>query len=98
MKIKVPRQIKVSSMVYDVILTDSLEKDYKLLGQCLTDTGVIKVDSKSKLQVKDATLLHEIIHAISDVYRCDLEESNIERIAHGLADVLKNSFGVEFEW
>jgi len=98
MKVKVPEQIKVSSMVYDVTLVDNLERDFKLLGQCLTGVGVITIDPKTPEQVKAVTLLHEIVHAINDIYCCSLNEGDIERLAHGLADVLRNSFSIEFDW
>ena len=98
MKVKVPEQIKVGSLVYNIVLTDNLGRDYRLLGQCLTDEGVIKIDSVSSKQVKAISLLHELVHAISDTYSCELDEKDISRLAHGLADVLKGSFDIEFDW
>ena len=98
MKIKIPKQIKVSSFVYELVLAENLARDHQLLGQCLSDSVIMTIDSKTSPQTKDVTLLHEIVHAINDVYNCGLEEPNIDRIAHGLADVLKNSFNIELDW
>ena len=98
MKVIIPNQIKVSSFVYELVLAENLTRDHQLLGQCLSDSVIIKIDPKTSLQTKDVTLLQEIVHAINDVYNCGLEEPNIDRIAHGLADVLKNSFNIELDW
>ena len=98
MKIKVPRKIKVSSFVYELVLAENLTRDHQLLGQCLSDSVIMKIDPKTPPQTRDVTLMHEIVHAINDVYNCGLEEPNIDRIAHGLADVLKNSFNIELDW
>jgi hypothetical protein len=47
-----------------------------------------------QLSVMEATFIHELLHAISTVYDCDLEEENIEPLAEGLYQVLKQ-FGLK---
>ena len=98
MKIKVPKQITVGSMTYGIVLTPNLEKHHHLLGQCLTDEGLIKIEPHSRADVRDQSLMHELVHAINDIFMCKLDEDNIERIAQGLTATLKRDFCVEFDW
>jgi len=98
MKVKIPKEIKIGAFSYSIKMVEGLENDYHLLGQCLTDKGIIKLEMHSIPQVKDATLLHEVVHAINDVFVCKIDDECVERIAQGLAEILKNNLGIEFDW
>ena len=95
---KVPKKIKIGAFNYKIIQVDNMAEDFKLLGQAITDRQLIKVEKGSNSQTKDVTLWHEVIHAISDVYNCDTDEHNIDRFAQGLTAIMKNDFGIKFEW
>ena len=98
MKVKVPENIAVGSFDYKIVSVPNLANDYKLLGQSLADSQVIKIEADSTPQTKAQVLFHEMVHAISDVYNCELEEKNIDRIAQGIASVLARDFGIELSW
>ena len=95
---KVPKKIKVGAYDYEVKLVKGLVYEYRLLGQSLPDAQIIKVDEDANLPTRSVTLWHEIVHSISDVYNCDLDEPNIDRLAQGIASILQDSFGIKFEW
>ena len=45
----------------------------------------------------EEVLIHEILHQIDVVWKCDIDEDNIERLSQGLLQVLKQ-FGVSLVW
>jgi len=97
MNIKIPNKIKIATYEYTVFYVPNLEYDHKLLAQCLTDKQQIKIAPKNK-KVQNVSFLHEICHAISDVYGCGLTEENTDRMAHGIAELLFNNLEIEFDW
>ena len=98
MKVIIPKQIKVSAQEYEIELVTNLENDYDLWGQCLTGRGVLKIEAGTNPAGRTQTFLHEVMHAINDIYTCRVEEDNIDRMAQGLRDVLVDSLGIEFDW
>ena len=40
------------------------------------------------------TLWHEILHAINDRMKCDLDENNIDRLATGINCVMQDNFNI----
>ena len=98
MKIKIPREVKVGSYDYKIIKVPKLASDYKLLGQSITDSQLIKIEPDVTDQTKNQAFWHEVVHAIADVYNCELDEPNVDRIAQGVSAVLKDRFGIEFDW
>lgn len=56
------------------------------------------IDPDSPLSQKNETLLHEVLHLISMVFSCSLDEDNIDRIAEGYAELLFNNLGIELDW
>ena len=98
MKVKIPSKIRVGAYDYSVLAIPNLTFDFRLLGQSLADKQVIKVEPDTTSQTKNVTLWHEIIHAISDVYNCELDEKNIDRIAQGIASIIDKDLQIEFDW
>ena len=98
LRVKVPKEIRISSLIFQVLLVAKMERDFKLLGQCLSDDGVMKIGKESNQQMRAVILFHEEIHGINDVYNLGLSEETIDRLAHGLADIWRHSFGIEFDW
>lgn len=96
MKVKVPKTIRIGVYNYEIKFVDL--DDYGLLGQCLTDEGLIKIAPRKPSGVTNVSFLHEVTHAVNDVYRCRIEDDNIDRIAHGIAEFLFNNLGIEFDW
>ena len=98
MKVKVPQNVRIGSFDYEIVSVPHLISDYRLLGQSLTEAQVIKIDPDTTLQTKAQVIWHEILHGISEVYGCGLDDSNIDRMAQGIASTLESDFGIELDW
>ena len=98
MKVKIPRKVKIGAYDYTIKFVPNLVYDHKLLGQSLSDKQEIRIEPKTTKQTNAVTLWHEIIHAINGVYSCEIDESNTDRIAQGIAAILQSDFGIEFDW
>ncbi len=51
-------------------------------------TPVVRVNANLPFEVQRITLLHELLHAISDLYGLDLRESQVRAIEQGLGQVM----------
>ena len=51
-------------------------------------TPVVRVNASLPFEVQRITLLHELLHAISDLYGLDLRESQVRAIEQGLGQVM----------
>lgn len=56
-------------------------------------TKTINGDSRAVTDIEEI-LLHELVHAVNTIWKCDVDEDNIERMAQGLLQVLKQ-FGLK---
>jgi hypothetical protein len=84
----IPPLVDVLGKPYSVTLTQRGEGDY---GECFADHCRIEVaDYQCLLQQRD-TLLHEVLHAVDHEMHCNMNESQIRRIATGLLQVLRHN-------
>ena len=97
MKVKIPSKIRVGAYEYSITLVPMGEA-YNKLGQCYTSKELIKIDSESSYRIKCVTFWHEVLHAIDDVYRGEMKEEEMERLAQSLTAVMLNDMGIEFIW
>jgi len=98
MKVKIPREIKIGSYKYKIRPKEDMSEEFHVYGMCSARRGMIWVDMIEDRQVKEVTLLHEFVHCIGDVERIEFEEGDIDRIAHCLVRILRDDFGIEFDW
>ena len=97
-KVKVPKVIKIATHQYRVEFNPLLWHEENLKGCANHLKQKIQVDPVLAPSQRLVTLLHEINHIISDVYRCKLDEDEIDKVAQGYADLLVNNLGIEFDW
>lgn len=94
--------IQIGGHKYKVTLTEaySTTDDEMRVGDHCPVTLAIRLATQTadggrrELSVLEASLLHELLHAIDAVYDCDLTEDSIEPLAEGLYQVLKQ-FGLK---
>ncbi len=98
MKIKIPRAINIGAYQYDIKYKKDMVKHSNSTGQCYTSDARIWIDPDELKQVRDVTLLHEIIHCIGDVEMIQFGEGDIDRIAHCLTRILRENFNIELDW
>ena len=98
---KYPKEIHLGAHTYTITLLNQCGvDDYgKNVGDCDNQKYEIRVatlcsDGKQRaLSYLEETLVHEFVHTVNEVYSCELDEKNIDRMGQGLAQIL-NSIGV----
>ncbi len=93
---KLPNSIQVGGHIYKVEYLDCYSvdgdndqglHDYAIQTMKVA-TKTMTGESRAKSSI-ETTLWHEIIHAISYIYRADLEERQVSTIAQGIYQVYK---------
>ena len=97
MKIKVPRKIKLGIYTYKIKFDPTLQLVNGNIGEHRPNKGEIVLTSYQSDTSKILTLNHEVLHHISSQYQLDLDEREIERLAHGFAEYMQ-SLGIELDW
>lgn len=100
---KLPAKVKVGPFTYKVT-SDRHDMNQRcrdestdLLGHCDRRMGVISVEPQQSLEQKRDTLLHEVLHAITDMTGIEAEMSNeleeqiVRRLSPVLLEVLRKN-------
>jgi hypothetical protein len=69
-------------------------------GEMKAMTSVITINADITEEQKQQTLLHEIMHVISNELALELEEAQVQRLANGFYNVLKSNphlFDIKFK-
>ncbi len=98
MRIRLPNKIKIGVYQYFIKYIPHLHRDFNVYGRVCTNAGLIELDLDMPDIIKYVSLLHELIHAISDCYSLRLSDDDTDRLAQGLAQVFFNNWGIEFDW
>ena len=98
MKVKVPKRIKIGINTYSVsFLADEVLNDNEF-GACWHRKQYITVDPSSHPTQRYTTFLHELIHLIEKSYVFRIEDDNVDRIAQGMGEFMRDNLGIEFDW
>ena len=99
MKVKIPKEIKLLTHTYKI------KFDTKELASAGTGgltkhlyQEIILDNVAYKPSEVDQIFLHEYIHVIERHLCVKLDDADVERISEGLADLLFNNLGIEFDW
>lgn len=84
---KIPKRLKIGGHIYDVVELDEVSKDGNTAGECEIDKLEIRLRKGQKQTAKEATLFHEIIHALN----WEFEEKEVEFLAQAIYQVLKDN-------
>ena len=96
---EIPKKVKVAFKEFDVKKVENLDDGKNTLyGQILYMEEEIKINTQAKEEAQKEAFLHELIHAIDDVYMIGLKEKQVERIATGLHLVMEQNKWVLSEW
>lgn len=89
---KIPKQIKIGSHYYKVLLKNISDKESSnYSGYCKPTDNIIVVNDTLPKSQQDSTLLHEIIEAINFAYELKLEHSQIMTLETSLYQVLHDN-------
>ena len=86
---KIPNKIRIDGEDWAVISAKNLMLDEGNWGECNHIRREIKLDKDSVK--KPTTLLHELIHVISENANLDLKENQVKRLAHGIYAIIKDN-------
>ena len=98
MKVKVPNKIKIGTHTYTVELDPHLNSDDKDYGQVNYRTQKIKIWSEAPLSIRNQSLLHEIIHLGQNIYRVEISDPDIDRVAETIGQFLMDNLEIELDW
>ena len=88
---KIPTKLRVFGHTYSVTIGELDGEGANIYGICLHREKKIILSNKNTYSQNEATLLHEVIHVISDSFAAGLEEKQVQAIASGLYSVLKDN-------
>jgi hypothetical protein len=94
---KIPRKLNISGQTVKVIQRKHLNKKVKhQIGRATYTENTIELsrkcdDQKVEHQYMACTLLHEIIHHLDDKMIIGLKEAQVDRLAVGIYQVLKDN-------
>lgn len=101
---EIPKKIKIGWKEYEVIekgsnldLTSGGDECY---GTLYPDRRKLYINNSFDEEQKKATLIHEIIHGIDDLFGIGLKEEQVEALGHGIYTVIKDNFqhdGITYE-
>ncbi len=61
------------------------------MGRCSTVAGIIRIKKSMPEDIKQATLLHEVIHLIADMNGLKISETTVSVVSTGLMEVLRSN-------
>ena len=89
------KSIRILGKDYEVEYCDlrkEKESSASSRGYVCTGEQIIRIDNhNSKRQTQEETLLHEIIHALSDALGADLDEKQVNLMGAGLYQVINDN-------
>ncbi len=88
----IPEKVKILYKEYGIELREGLhdEKD-ELYGQINYLSQKIYLNKEASEEQKKATLMHEIVHGLDEMYDIGLEEKEVEKLGTALYMLLKEN-------
>ena len=85
---KLPESFQVGPFHYEV--SAGIAMPAGVFGESDHRQRSIALADKQRPEEQSATLLHEIIHAVDEVFKAGLDERQTDVLAHGLAQALSS--------
>ncbi len=88
----IPNKVKILYKDYDVQEQDNLhDENGNLYGQIHYLPEKIYLNAQSSEKQKEASLIHEIIHGIDEMYFIGLKEKQIEKLGNALYVLIQDN-------
>lgn len=92
---KIPRKVNIGGIIYDVKIisgkaNNALQQTTNL-GNINSEKCLITIEKDVNKQTQEQTFFHEIMHGIEWHFKLDISEENIDRIATGFYQVLREN-------
>lgn len=94
------QSLYIGPITYEIEEIDSIEYEdnYICLGLCDDVKQVIYIRKDAKPDGKKSTILHEILHALSDVYAIGLKERQVQQLSTALIQFINDNYDFYQEW
>jgi len=86
----IPKHFKLFGQDWQIRMGTELELDTDL-GRCVVDDNLILLNATQTITNLQHTATHEVIHAIEQKLHLNLTEQQVDLIALGLVDIMKNT-------
>ena len=86
---RVPKTVRVGCYEYTITRSDALNARYNW-GETDNTLREIRLASINTPQQDAVTLLHELMHAVEDVYCLEFDEKALTALSHGLAAIMQD--------
>jgi len=84
--------VRLAHLDYPIIEKEFIRHNGdEALGLCEMDTQTITIKSSLEPQQKVRVIIHEVLHAIMDIYGIELSEKDNDLLAVGLTSFLKEN-------
>lgn len=86
------KKLKICGYDFKLVYKDNVlvDKD-KCLGCCISDSSVIQLKKNMKKEKKQEVILHESIHAMSDIMGLGLSEKTVNTLGVVIINYIKNN-------
>jgi len=98
MIIKIPKRIKLATHAYRIEYKANLQLLEGSCGNVNHMEQVMQFDPSTAKTQLDVAFLHEVLHIIDRQYNCKMDNETTDRLAEGLAELLTNNLGMQFDW
>ena len=98
MKVKIPEKIFSLTHPYRIKFQRRLWMEENTQGYINHTTQIIGIEPECPPSQRDVTLIHEVIESVNRHTRCGLDDTQIDRVAHGIAEFFFSNLGIEFDW
>jgi hypothetical protein len=86
------RKLKICGFDFKVIYKDEvLVENQNCLGCCISDTNTIHLKKGMNKSKKHEVILHESIHAMSDIMNLKLSENTVNTLGVVITDFIKKN-------
>ncbi len=98
MNLIIPKTIKIGGFTWEVsfVRNDSSLRSSNRYGECSYTDRKIRIESGFNQEQSNETFLHEVIHAVDNIYNNDaMCDEQIDRLAQGLHQIF-GQLGINF--
>lgn len=89
---EIPGSVKILYKKYGIEMVDNLhDKGNELYGQIEYLPQKIYLNSKSSEEQRKATLIHEIIHGLDEMYNIGLKEKQVEKLGNAVYMLVRDN-------
>jgi len=97
LKVKVPEELPMGAHRYKTYLSEWAEK-HDRSGAVVHDKLQIFIAPGAEPSVLMESYSHELVHIIGRVFCVHLDEREVDSLAEGLTQFLRDGLGIEFDW